>query len=210
MLRLRRAARRLHAREMRRRRDQETDVTGHTTKSSGQARARRIEQVYDEVANLPQGPGVASRLRTSPAATEWSAIQTLGHMIEMIPHWLHHCRMLIEATGLPTFGRTQGSLERLAGVTHGASADLDALLRQLHVEVRGAASAIRRLSTAERSKRDGVPRGNTYRLRTPPLPVPPGAAPAGLDRSETPSRRSAGAEVIRLARTQRLEAGSRS
>ena len=42
---------------------------------------------------------------------------------------------------------------RLAGVAHGASADPDALLRQLHEAVRTAASVIRQLSTTERGKR---------------------------------------------------------
>jgi len=75
-------------------------------------------------------------------------------MTEMIPYWLNHCRTLIAAAGIPpTFGRTPGSPERLAGVAHGGNADPDALLRQLHEEVRAAASVIRQLSTAERGKR---------------------------------------------------------
>jgi len=41
----------------------------------------------------------------------------------------------------------------LAGVAHGASADPNALLHQLHEEVLAAASAIRQLSLAERGKR---------------------------------------------------------
>jgi hypothetical protein len=81
-------------------------------------------------------------------------MQTLGHMTEMIPYWLNHCWTLIAATGTPpAFGRTPGSPERLAGVAHGASADPDALLRQLHEAVRAAASEIRQLSTTERGKR---------------------------------------------------------
>lgn len=129
-------------------------MTGHTTKSSGETQATRLERVYDEVAKLVQAPGVVLRLRTPPAGNAWSAVQTLGHMTEMIPYWLHHCRTLIKATGAPpTFGRTQGSPERLAGVAHGASADPDALLHQLHEEVRLAASAIRHFSTVERGKR---------------------------------------------------------
>jgi hypothetical protein len=81
-------------------------------------------------------------------------MQTLGHMTEMIPYWLNHCRTLIAAPGTPpTFGRTPGSPERLAGVAHGASADPDALLHQLREEVRAAASVIRQLSPAEHGKR---------------------------------------------------------
>jgi uncharacterized damage-inducible protein DinB len=85
-------------------------------------------------------------------------MQTLGHVTEMIPYWLSHCRTLIAATGAPpAFGRTPGSPERLAGVAHGAAAEPHALLDQLRREVRAAASAIRELSAAERAKRGHTP-----------------------------------------------------
>jgi len=129
-------------------------TTRATTSGSGEAQAKRLERVYEEVAKLLREPGVAPRLRTPPGGNEWSAMHTLGHMTEMIPYWLNHCWTLIAATGTPpAFGRTPGSPERLAGVAHGASADPDALLRQLHEAVRTAASVIRRLSTTERGKR---------------------------------------------------------
>jgi hypothetical protein len=131
-------------------------VTKHDGASSAEEQAQRLERVYDQVARLLQDPGVGARLRTAPGENEWSAMQTLGHMAEMIPYWLSHCRTVIAATGtLPTFGRTAGagSPERLAGVARGASAQADALLTELRDEVRGAASTIRRLSPAERAKR---------------------------------------------------------
>ena len=130
------------------------EVTTHTAENPGEAQAKRLEHVYEEVAKLLRDPKVASRLRTGPGEDEWSAMQTLGHMTEMIPYWLHHCRVLIAATGAPpTFGRTPGSPERLAGVAHGAAAQPDVLLSQLQKEVRAAAGMIRKLSIAERSKR---------------------------------------------------------
>jgi uncharacterized damage-inducible protein DinB len=111
-------------------------------------------RVYEEVAKLLREPGVVARLRTPPGENECSAMQTLGHMTEMIPYWLNHCRTLIAVMATaPKFGRTPGSPERLAGVAHGASADPDGLLRQLHEEIREAASVIRQLSAAERVKR---------------------------------------------------------
>jgi uncharacterized damage-inducible protein DinB len=130
-------------------------VTTHAiVSSSGETQAKRLERVYEEVAKLLHEPGVAARLRTPPGRSEWSAMQTLGHMTEMIPYWLNHCRTLIAVTGTPpAFGRLPGSPERLAGVSRGASADPDALLRQLHEAVRAAASEIRQLSTTERGKR---------------------------------------------------------
>jgi hypothetical protein len=81
-------------------------------------------------------------------------MQTLGHMTEMIPYWLNHCRVLLAATGdSPRFGRTPGSPERLAGVARGATARPDVLLTQLEGAVRSATTAIRKLSVEERGKR---------------------------------------------------------
>ena len=129
-------------------------MTTPITENPSETQAERLERVCAELAELLREPKVASRLRASPGENEWSAMQTLGHMTEMIPYWLHHCRVLIAATGdLPTFGRTPGSSERLAGVAHGATAQSDALLAQLQDEVRAAAGWIRKLSMAERGKR---------------------------------------------------------
>jgi uncharacterized damage-inducible protein DinB len=129
-------------------------VTTDVTQNPAETQAKRLERVYQEVAKLLGEPKVASRLRTAPGKDEWSAMQTLGHMTEMIPYWLSHCRVLIAATGeLPTLGRPLGSPERLAGVAHGAAARPDELLGQLRDEVRAAADAIRKLSLAERGKR---------------------------------------------------------
>jgi uncharacterized damage-inducible protein DinB len=129
-------------------------VTTQAAGGPGEAQARRLERVYEEVARMLADPGAVVRLRAAPGQDAWSAMQTLGHMTEMIPYWLDHCRVLIAATGEPPrFGRTAGSPERLAGVAHGAAAEPDALLARLEAEVRAAAGTIRTLSPAERSKR---------------------------------------------------------
>ena len=129
-------------------------MTTHAAENPGETQAERLERVYEEVARLLRDPGVASSLRAGPSKDAWSAMQTLGHMTEMIPYWLNHCSVLITATGEPpSFGRTAGSPERLAGVAHGATAQPDALLSRLEEEVRAAAGTIRKLSVAERSKR---------------------------------------------------------
>jgi uncharacterized damage-inducible protein DinB len=129
-------------------------VTNRAAENPGDTQARRLEQVSEEVARLLRGADVASRLRTTPGQDAWSAMQTLGHMTEMIPYWLNHCRVLIAATGAPPrFGRTAGSPERMAGVAHGAMAEPGALLARLEEEVRSAAGTIRKLTEAESSKR---------------------------------------------------------
>ena len=129
-------------------------MTTHAAEHPGETQAKRLEEIYEGVARLLQDPGVASRLRAAPGTDEWSAMQALGHMAEMIPYWLNHCRVLIATTGEPPrFGRTAGSPERLAGVAHGAAATPDELLARLREEVRAAAGTIRNLTVAERSKR---------------------------------------------------------
>ena len=129
-------------------------MTTCAAENPGETQARRLERVYEEAARLLRDADVASRLRTAPGQDAWSAMQTLGHMTEMIPYWLNHCRVLIAATGAPPrFGRTAGSPERIAGVVHGAIAEPGALLARLEEEVRSAAGTIRKLSEAERNKR---------------------------------------------------------
>ena len=135
-------------------------MTKPGAESPGEAQAKRLERVYEHVARLLRDPGVSGRLRAAPGTDEWSAMQALGHMREMIPYWLNHCRVLIRAAAdrePPTFGRTPGSSERMDGVAHGAAAEPDALLRELEAEVRAAASAIRQLSMPERGKRGVYP-----------------------------------------------------
>jgi uncharacterized damage-inducible protein DinB len=133
-------------------------MTAHAAEGPGETQAERLERVCGEVAKLMADPGVSARLRASPGDNEWSAMQTVGHMTEMIPYWLSHCRTLIAATGAPpTFGRTPGSPERLEGVARGAAAKPDVLLQELHDAVASAASAIRKLSMTERSKRGVYP-----------------------------------------------------
>ncbi len=135
-------------------------MTTTAADNPGEAQAKRLERVYEEVARLLRDPGTATRLRSAPGSDEWSAMQTLGHVTEMIPYWLQHCRTLIAATGAPPrFGRTAGSPERLAGVAHGATADPQALLARLDQEVRAAAGTIRKLTATERSKRGIAERG---------------------------------------------------
>jgi len=81
-------------------------------------------------------------------------MQVLGHMVEMIPYWLGHCRTLIAATAEPpVFGRGIDAPERLAGIERGSSGDPKELLGLLNDEVKAAARAIREMSAAERSKK---------------------------------------------------------
>ena len=77
----------------------------------GETQARRLEKVQAEIEAMVSRPDVAQRLRTAPGEQEWNAMQIIGHVIEVIPYWLNHCRNLIAAEGEPpAFGRTLDTL----------------------------------------------------------------------------------------------------
>jgi uncharacterized damage-inducible protein DinB len=128
-------------------------VTAGIGENPGEAQARRLESAYEQLAALLRRPDVAQRLRLAPGENEWSAMQVLGHTVEMIPYWLSHCRTLIAAAEPPRFGRLLDAPERLAGVEQAASGTPDEFLRRLDDEVQTAAAAIRRMSAAERGKK---------------------------------------------------------
>src|SRR5512143_1384134 len=110
---------------------------------------RRLDEVTRQLTALLRDPAVARRLREMPGEADWSAMQILGHMVEMVPFWLGECRRLIAAAEPPPFGRELDQPERLAGVERGASGDADELLRQWQANVAAAAATIRRMSPAE-------------------------------------------------------------
>jgi uncharacterized damage-inducible protein DinB len=134
-------------------------MTATTEEHPGKAQARRLERTYEQLTQVLRQPATAQRLRASPGENEWSVMQTLGHMVEMIPYWLGHCQTLMTASDEPPrFGRTLDSPERLAGIERGAVGDVDELLRALSAEVQTAADAIRRMSAAERDRTGIHPR----------------------------------------------------
>jgi uncharacterized damage-inducible protein DinB len=120
----------------------------------GEDQAARLEQVYEQVVGIVQQPEAAGRLRAAPGEGEWSAMQILAHMVEMIPYWLSHCQLVIAAEGeRPQIGRSLDAPERLEGVERADTADLAELLGRLEEEVRAAAASIRQMSAAERGKK---------------------------------------------------------
>ena len=133
-------------------------MTSTIDENPGEAQARRLESTHAQLAVLLQQPDVAQRLRAAPGPDEWSAMQVLGHLVEMLPYWLYHCNALMAAAEPPPFGRTLDAPERLAGVERGAVGNPDELLRLLNDEVQAAAGAIRQMSAAERSKKGIHPR----------------------------------------------------
>jgi uncharacterized damage-inducible protein DinB len=128
-------------------------MTTNTETSLGEAQAQRLEKVGEGLKTLFDQPAVAQRWHAAQSNEVWSAMQTLGHMTEMFPYWLHHCQALIAAAEPPQFGRGLDAPERLAGVERGATANPDDMLRQLNDEIQTTANAIRNMSDAECGKK---------------------------------------------------------
>jgi uncharacterized damage-inducible protein DinB len=128
-------------------------VTANSVNPPGEPQARRLESVCGQLTTLLVHSDATRRLRVA-GDNEWSVLQTLGHMVEMIPYWLGHCRAMIAATGEPpVFGREPDAPERLAGIERGSNRDPKELLGLLNDEVKAAARAIREMSAAERIKK---------------------------------------------------------
>lgn len=122
--------------------------------TSAESQAQRLESAYEQLAKLLQQPNVAQRLRNPASEDEWSAMQILGHTLEIIPYWLNHCRTIIASTSAPPhFGRALDAPERLEGIERGASGDPDEIMRQIKDEVQVATKAIRGMSETERNKK---------------------------------------------------------
>lgn len=127
-------------------------MSADTGTHTGEAQARRLERAYEQISAVLRRPDVAERLRDAPGEQGWSALQIVGHVIEMIPYWLDKCHVMIAAHQPPQFGRTPNAPERLAGVALGTSRDADELIGQLKQAVEAAAKDIRGMTEAERSK----------------------------------------------------------
>src|SRR5437588_459572 len=108
-----------------------SSMTSDPAPDSAEGQARRLEAVYQQMAALLSDTRVAQRLRAA-GPDEWSAVEIVGHMTELIPHWLHDAQTLIAASGdPPAFCRNLDAPERLEAVQRAATSDPDELLRAL-------------------------------------------------------------------------------
>lgn len=118
--------------------------------------AERLEKVAVELGAFLRQSEMVRLASSQQVEGEWSVLQILGHLAEMIPYWLENCRRIIAARGTPLpFGRSHEAEERLAGVERGAKGDVDELLRLVDREIQTAVQTIRGMSPAER-ERQGV------------------------------------------------------
>ena len=119
---------------------------------SAEGQAQRLERASAQIAALLRRPEVAERVRAA-GPDEWSAVQVIGHLVELIPYWTGQMQILAQATGEPPhFGRGLDAPERLEAVAHGAAADPGELLQQLAGAAGAGAAAIRAMTPAQRAR----------------------------------------------------------
>jgi hypothetical protein len=119
---------------------------------SAEGQAQRLEQAAQQIDALLRRPDVAARVRAA-GPDEWSAVQVIGHVIELVSYWLGQIQILADATGEPPhFGRGLDDSDRLEAVARGAATDPAALLAQLHDTLRAGAAAIRAMTPAQRAR----------------------------------------------------------
>jgi len=123
-----------------------------TNDELNESQVQRLEQATELIAQTLREPKVAYRVRTAPGTNEWSAMQVMGHVTEMLPYWLHHTKALIAASEPYTFGRTHADPERLAGVERGSVSDPEEVLRQMREQVAAISAFIRTLTPEQRAK----------------------------------------------------------
>ena len=62
-------------------------MAANTVNHPGEPQARRLESVYEQLTKLMVHPDAIRRLRAA-GDNEWSVMQVLGHVVEMIPYWM--------------------------------------------------------------------------------------------------------------------------
>jgi hypothetical protein len=81
-----------------------------------------VQHSYNELNQLIDGPLARldpAKLYKSPAETEWSIMQNLAHIVEIMPYWANEIEKLVAHPG-QNFGRTQQHEGRLKAISeHG-------------------------------------------------------------------------------------------
>jgi hypothetical protein len=82
-----------------------------------------VRKSYDELNQLIDGPLAmldTSKLYKAPVENEWTIMQNLAHIVELMPYWAGEIEKLLAAPG-EKFGRTQQDEGRLRAISeHGA------------------------------------------------------------------------------------------
>src|SRR5713226_10160684 len=86
-----------------------------------------VQRSYDELNQLIDGPLAkldTEKLYEVPAENEWTIMQNLAHIVEVMPYWADEIEKLVATPG-QNFGRTQQHEGRLRAVSEHGTDSLD-------------------------------------------------------------------------------------
>ena len=78
-----------------------------------------VQKSYNELNQLIVGPLASlepNKLYKSPTENEWTIMQNLAHIVELMPYWANEIEKLVAHPG-QNFGRTQQDERRLKGIS---------------------------------------------------------------------------------------------
>jgi hypothetical protein len=128
-------------------------MKGVSMTDSSEVQARRLESVRTQLMALTQQVADMQHWYAVPKENEWSAMQIMGHMVEMIPHWMGAIDQLISSnTVSPQFGRDLSDAGRLQGVEAGVLKTPDEMINRLGYEMDLAVDAIRNMTEIQRGR----------------------------------------------------------
>jgi DinB family protein len=77
---------------------------------------RNSDATLDQLIDGPLAQIDASKLYQSPAENEWTIMQNLAHVVEIMPYWAGEIEKLLAEPGCE-FGRTPDDVGRLQGIS---------------------------------------------------------------------------------------------
>src|SRR6266566_381707 len=86
-----------------------------------------VQHSYDELNQLIDGPLARldpAKLYKAPAENEWSIMQNLAHIVEIMPYWANEIEKLVAHPG-QNFGRTMENEGRLQAIREHSSDTLE-------------------------------------------------------------------------------------
>jgi uncharacterized damage-inducible protein DinB len=121
-----------------------------TTQAEVEARLERLERnVRDLVRECEELPREV--LYREPRAGEWTVINTLAHVAEILPYWAHQAEAILRSPGAP-FGRTHEDPDRIAAVEQHAADTLAEVLERVRRGLDESLSTLRSIPAAEWGK----------------------------------------------------------
>lgn len=104
--------------------------------NSSESQAQRLDEVGRQIVLLIQKVDRVEQLYAIPGENEWSVMQIIGHMVEMIPHWMNYCQNLITTdVEPPLFGHELDAPERIEGTNRGEAGELIEIASLLKQEI---------------------------------------------------------------------------